>query len=146
MEALRVGIACQMLQYGADVQGFIQTRPRDCEVRRGGFAWSIFWDERANSWTRATSSTGGTLTDSFPSPQERTGWMVSHCACPTREVLDRALRKHRRSISPHPLSSLRWIRRHEHKNFETLRGMILHTMLFTSRRHGPLPWTQHLFL
>ncbi len=38
------------------------------------------------------------------------------------------------------------IRRHEHEDFETLACVILHTMLFTGRRHGSLPWTQHLFL
>ena len=31
--------------------------------------------------TRVTSSIGGTLTDSFPSPQEKVGYRISLCAC-----------------------------------------------------------------
>ena len=48
--------------------------------------------------------------------------------------------------APIPLSSSRRIRRHEHEDFETLCGVILHAMLFPGRRHGSLPWTEHLFL
>jgi hypothetical protein len=38
------------------------------------------------------------------------------------------------------------IRRDEHKNFETLVCVILYTVLFSSRRHRPLPRAEHLFL
>ena len=38
------------------------------------------------------------------------------------------------------------IRRHEHEDFETLVCVILHAMLFSDRRHRPLPRAQHLFL
>ena len=50
-----------------------------------------------------------------------------------------------RSVSS-PLSSLRWIRRDEHEDFETLVCVVLHTMFFSGWLHGPLPWTKDLFL
>jgi len=48
--------------------------------------------------------------------------------------------------APIPRSSSRGIRRHEHEYFESLVCVILHAMLFPGWRHGPLPWTKHLFL
>src|SRR5688572_27977143 len=48
--------------------------------------------------------------------------------------------------APIPLSSSRWIRRHEDEDFEALVCMILHAVLCPGWRHGRLPWTQHLFL
>jgi hypothetical protein len=149
-----------------------------------GLSGLLCWPNRHTHMDRATSRTGGTLTDSFPSPQERAGWMISHCARSTRRVCDRALREHRRGhqapsppllreqrklLTPlhHSFCDLafreyshqysfnvlrftfnlsRRIRRHEHENFETLCCVVLHTMFFAGRRHGPLPWTEHLFL
>jgi hypothetical protein len=48
--------------------------------------------------------------------------------------------------APIPLPSSSGIRRHEHEDFKTLICVILHPVLFTGRRQGPLPWTEHLFL
>ena len=56
------------------------------------------------------------------------------------------LREQSKLLTPLRLTSSRGIRRHEHYYFETLACVILHAMLFPGRRHGPLPWTKHLFL
>ena len=50
------------------------------------------------------------------------------------------------NVSHFTFNFSRRIRRHEHKDFETLICVILHAVLFSSRRHRPLPWPQHLLL
>lgn len=84
------------------------------------------------------------------SPNGCYGWAARPPSAQAQEIYQppshSLLREQRKLLTPLRLIFSRRIRRHEHKYFEAMVCVIFHAMLFPSRRHGPLPRTEHLLL